>query len=227
MIPALIVPFRMIRTKYFVLVTLPVFASFNAMVLVKSNRWDLLRFWLRTKVRVLRFDLLHLLRSGLFPCACSSGLCVLLATCGRWLGCIRLSCRRISRCFRGLSRAFGIFPLLLSLLVLTRFQSIRRLIARPSLSVFSSIRLVRPSASRLTRRITFCIRRLVAGVRLLALFCARSSRSFTLVCRATRIRRSVFLRCFGLSRWSLLSLGRVRAGLCFSGARFFRCALAL
>ena len=123
LIPALIVPFRMIRTKYFVLVTLPV-RSFNAMVLVESNRWNLLRFWLRTKVRVLRFDLLHLLRSGLFPCACSSGLCVLLATCRRWLGCIRLRCRRISRCFRGLSRAFGIFPLLLSLLVLTRFQSV-------------------------------------------------------------------------------------------------------
>ena len=43
----------------------------------------------------------------------------------------------------------------------------------------------------------------------------------------TRIRRSVFLHRSGLSRWSLLSLGRVRAGLCFSGARFFRGALAL
>ena len=31
------------------------------MVLVESNRWNLLRFWLCTKVRVLRFDLLHLL----------------------------------------------------------------------------------------------------------------------------------------------------------------------
>jgi hypothetical protein len=45
--------------------TLPPIASFNPTVLVKGNRWNLLRLWLRTKIRVLRLDLLHLLRFGL------------------------------------------------------------------------------------------------------------------------------------------------------------------
>src|SRR4029077_5704805 len=66
MIPALIVPFRMIRTEYFVLLTLPVITSFNPMILIEGNRRNLLWLWLRTKVRVLRLDLLHLLRFGLF-----------------------------------------------------------------------------------------------------------------------------------------------------------------
>src|SRR4029077_20384858 len=64
MIPALIVPFRMIRTKCFVVVALPAIASLNSIVLVEGNRRNLLRLWLRTEVHVLRFDLLHLLRIG-------------------------------------------------------------------------------------------------------------------------------------------------------------------
>src|SRR5207249_5145644 len=65
MVPALIVPFRMIRTEYFVSRTLPLFASLNPIILVVGNRRNLLRLWLRTEVRVLRFDLLHLLWSRL------------------------------------------------------------------------------------------------------------------------------------------------------------------
>ncbi len=61
-IPSLIVPFRMIRAEYFVLLTLPVFASLNPIILIVGNRRNLLRLWLRTEVRVLRFNLLHLLR---------------------------------------------------------------------------------------------------------------------------------------------------------------------
>src|SRR5436305_4948778 len=61
-IPSLIVPFRMIRAEHFVLSTLPVFASFNPMILVVANRRNLLWPWLCTEVCVLRLDLLHLLR---------------------------------------------------------------------------------------------------------------------------------------------------------------------
>src|SRR5712671_6092417 len=42
MIPPLIVPFRMIRAEYLVMLTLPAIASFNPMVLVESNRLNLL-----------------------------------------------------------------------------------------------------------------------------------------------------------------------------------------
>src|SRR4029077_18902277 len=81
MIPALIVPFRMIRTEYFVLLALPAIASFNPMILIEGNRWNLLRLWLRTKIRVLRLDLLHLLRLGLLRLAPRITLRVLLAAC--------------------------------------------------------------------------------------------------------------------------------------------------
>src|SRR4029077_19331315 len=60
-IPALIVPFRMIRAEHFVLRTLPLFASLNPIILIVRNRRNLLRLRLRTKVRMLRLDLLHLL----------------------------------------------------------------------------------------------------------------------------------------------------------------------
>src|SRR5439155_10261164 len=59
-IPTLIVPFRMIRAEYVVLRTLPLIASLNPIVLIVGNRRNLLRLWLRTKVRVLRLDLLSL-----------------------------------------------------------------------------------------------------------------------------------------------------------------------
>src|SRR5207249_10409645 len=78
-IPALIVPFRMIRAEYFVLLTLPVFASFNAMILIVGNRRNLLRLRLRTEVRVLRFDLLHLLRVRLLRLGSGISLRILLA----------------------------------------------------------------------------------------------------------------------------------------------------
>src|SRR5437660_5514724 len=81
-IPALIVPFRMIRAEYFVLWTLPAFASLNPTALIKRNRRNLLRLWLRTEVRVLRFDLLHLLRVRLLRRASPFSLRVLLAGCG-------------------------------------------------------------------------------------------------------------------------------------------------
>ena len=49
------------------MLALPAIASFNPMVLVESNRLNLLRLWLCAETRVLRFDLLHLLRIGLLP----------------------------------------------------------------------------------------------------------------------------------------------------------------
>src|SRR5204863_9293764 len=79
-IPALIVPFRMIRAEHFVLRTLPMFGSLNPIILVVGNRRNLLRFWLRTEVRVLRFNLLHLLRSRLLRLAPSIRLHILLAS---------------------------------------------------------------------------------------------------------------------------------------------------
>src|SRR5947207_2715229 len=78
MIPARIVPLGTIRTEYFIVRTLPVFASFNPMVLVESNRLNLLRLRLRTKARVLRFNLLHLLRIGLLRLGSRISLHVLL-----------------------------------------------------------------------------------------------------------------------------------------------------
>src|SRR5262249_35821081 len=116
-VPARIVPLRLIRTEYFVLLTLPAIASFNPIVLVESNRRNLLRLRQRAEVRVLRLDLLHLLRSRLLHRSRSFGLCVLLASCRRNLNCIRPSSRRTSRRFRRRSWAFCTFLLLLSLLL--------------------------------------------------------------------------------------------------------------
>src|SRR4029450_9325326 len=79
MIPPLIVPFRMIRAEYLVMLALPAITSFNPMVLVESNRLNLLRLWLCAEVRMLRFDLLHLLRIGLLPFGPRFRLHVLLA----------------------------------------------------------------------------------------------------------------------------------------------------
>src|SRR5438067_9559427 len=93
MIPARIVPFRMIGTEYFVLVPLPVFTSFDMMVLVESNRLNLLRFWLRVEVCVLRFDLLHLLRFGLFRLGPRLSLRVLLHASRSWRSCTGFSQR--------------------------------------------------------------------------------------------------------------------------------------
>jgi hypothetical protein len=67
------VPFRTIRAEYFVLLTLPLIASLNPIILVEGSRRNLLRLWLRTKIRVLRFDLLNLLRIGLGPAPLLAG----------------------------------------------------------------------------------------------------------------------------------------------------------
>src|SRR6478752_4048370 len=58
-------PFRVIGAEYFILRTLPAFTSLNPITLVESDGRNLLRLWLRTKIRVLRLDLLHLLLIGL------------------------------------------------------------------------------------------------------------------------------------------------------------------
>src|SRR5258708_21963820 len=83
-IPTLVVPFRMIRAECFVLRTLPAIASLNPIILVVGNRRNLLRLWLRTEVRVLRFDLLHLLRIRLLRTGPRISLRILLAGCRSW-----------------------------------------------------------------------------------------------------------------------------------------------
>src|SRR4029077_20819981 len=63
-------PFRAIGAEYFILRTLPAVTSLNPIILVVGDGRNLLRLWLRTKTRVLRPDLLHLLLIGLLfrPC---------------------------------------------------------------------------------------------------------------------------------------------------------------
>src|SRR5262249_22043155 len=220
MIPARIVPFRMVRTEYFVLGALPVFASFNPMVLVESNRLNLLRFRLCTEACVLRFDLLHLLRSRLLHLGSRISLRVLLAG--------HRSCAGFSR---RLLHALTLLALL-NLLVPTvrrhsgrsRRGSICRFLVSSSLPAGSSTstRLVRRSAGRLTRDIAFRgVRRLAARVSFSALFRTR------LISGAALIPHAAFLDCATLLRWPFLRLGRVWAGLCLSRARFFWGALAL
>ena len=58
-------PFRAIGTEYFILGPLPAFTSLNPVILIVGDGRNLLRLWLRTKIRVLRLDLLHLLLIGL------------------------------------------------------------------------------------------------------------------------------------------------------------------
>ena len=71
-IPATVVPFRMIRSIYFVLRTLPAIASLKPKVRVERDRRNFVRASLGVEVYVLLFDLLrlcldllHLLRIGL------------------------------------------------------------------------------------------------------------------------------------------------------------------
>jgi len=74
-IPAFIVPFPDDTSEILRIADPAVIASFNPMVLIECNRRNLLRLWLRTEIRVLRFDLLHLLRfrllrlAPIFACA--------------------------------------------------------------------------------------------------------------------------------------------------------------
>jgi hypothetical protein len=69
----------MIRAEYYVLRTLPLFASLNPIILIVGNRRNLLRLRLRTEIRVLRFDLLHLLRIRLLRLGPRIRLRILLA----------------------------------------------------------------------------------------------------------------------------------------------------
>src|SRR5206468_6534141 len=179
-IPALIVPFRMIRAKYFVLRTLPVFGSLNPIILVVGNRRNLLRLRLRTEVRVLRFDLLHLLRVRLLRLAPSVSLRVLLTACQTWRSCTgRRS--RTSSCVRPRRLLHTLLPLLNLLLaamrrhssgnIRSRRVSISRFLVRPTLAAFSSTRLIRRAAGRLTGNIRFWGgRRFVARMSSSALF---------------------------------------------------------
>src|SRR5262249_52836935 len=60
-IPTLIVPFRMIRTEYFVLRTLPALAAFDPIVRVECHGRSNIWFRLGFETSVLLFDLLNLL----------------------------------------------------------------------------------------------------------------------------------------------------------------------
>src|SRR5437763_4956897 len=208
-IPALIVPFRMIRAEYFVLRTLPAFASLNPTALIKRNRRNLLRLWLRTEVRVLRFDLLHLLRIRLLRLGPHISLRVLLAGWRNWSwrSCSRFRPRRcrsgFRRCLRTWGRRFHSFPPLLRLLLHTGRRRAGRLTG--------NIPFRRGGSCRFLARWTFP-----------ALPCTGLSRSSALGRRATFLHRSGLLRGRGLRlRRFPLRL------LCFSRARFFRGALAL
>src|SRR6266850_4261700 len=154
MIPPLIVPFRMIRAEYLVMLTLPAITSFNPMVLVESNRLNLLRLWLCAETSMLRFDLLHLLRIGLLlPLGARTSLRVLLAGCR--------SCAGFSR---GLLHTLSLLPLLNLLLlpllrrhsrrmtgnIRSRRGSIPRFLVLAILPAFSSTGLVRRFIGRFT-----------------------------------------------------------------------------
>src|SRR5262249_45004868 len=222
--PGLFVPFRMIRTEYFILCTLPLITSFNSMVLVESNRWNLLRFWFRAKVRVLRFDLLHLLRSRLLRLGRRRiSLRVLLDASRSWRSCT------------GFSQ--GVLPTLLLLLLLpdlrrhscrttgnirSRRGSVCRLLVSLSLPAFSCTGLSRHFTGRFSGDVRLWgVHRSVARVSFLALFRAR------LVHGRVLIRRTAFLHRSGLLRWLFLRRSGVWAALWLSRVRFFRGALAL
>src|SRR5439155_21528075 len=185
------------------------------------------------EVRVLRLDLLHLLRIRLLRLGPHIRLCVLLARCrnGRSGTCRSRGRRcRSSRCFRRRGGALHPFPPLLSLLLGTGRRRTGRLtgntrsrrggscrfLVRPSLPTFSCARLIRPCAGRLTGNIRFRGgRRFLARWSCPALPCTRLGRSSALGRRATFLHRSGLLRGRGLGRRRFpLRL------LCFSRARF-------
>src|SRR6476469_8028625 len=193
----------MIRTEYLVLVTLPAIASFNPMVLVESNRLNLLRLWLCAETRVLRFDLLHLLRIGLLPLCPRPSLRVLLAD--------YRSCAGFSR---GLLHSLSLLSLLNLILpgfrrhsrrmtghIRTRRGSIPRFLMSPILGAFSSAGLIRRCIGRFTGDVSFRnVSRFVARVRFLAPLRARQ------ICGTALIRRAVSLYRSGLLRRPLLRL---------------------
>src|SRR5438093_3386027 len=197
------------------------------MVRVEGNRRNLLRLWLCTEIRVLRLDLLHLLRLGLLRLCPHIRLRVLLAGCRNWRSCT-------GRRRRGLLHT--LLPLINLLLPAVRWHCGRltgnirsrrgagcRFLLRRTLPTFSSTRLIRRGASRLTGNIcSWGGRRFLAYWSFLALSCTGRIRSSAL------IRRARFLHRSGLLRWPLLRLDRVCARLCLSrGVCFFRGTLAL
>ena len=195
------------------------------MVLIESNRLNLLRLWLCAETRVLRFDLLHLLRIGLLPLSPRFSLRVLLAGCR--------SCAGFSR---GLLHTLTLLPLLNLLLlpllrrhsrrmtgsIRSRRGSISRFLVSLSLPALSTTGLSRRLIGRFAGYVRFrSVCRCVARVSFLGPVRARLIRGPALIRRAASLHRS------GLLRRPLLRLGRVSAGLCLSRGRFFRCALAL
>src|SRR5437773_3773403 len=197
-------PLRMIRAEHFVLRTLPAITSLNPIILVVGYRRNLLRLWLRTEVRVLRFDLLHLLWSRLLRLGPRIGLDILLAgSRTRW----SFTCRcRTSSCLRLRTGLLHPFRVLFSLMLCTgrrrslaltgniRFGGARRFRIRWSLSALSCTGLIRSSA-------------FLHGSGLI--------RSFMF------FHRSVLLR-----SWRL-RLGRIWLGLRLSRVRLLRGVLAL
>src|SRR5438874_74375 len=240
-------PFRMIRAEYVVLRTLPLIASLNPIVLIVCDRRNLLRFWLRAEVRVLRLNLLHLLRIGLglLP-ARHISLCVLLAGSRCWSSTHRTRgrCRsrcRSSGCFR--STSLHPFPRLLRAgrgtggrltgNIRSRLGAGPRFLARFALSALSCAALGRHTGGRLTGNICSRLgagRRFLARLALSALSCAAlrrrtAGRLTGNICSrlgAGRrfLARSIFsaLSCTGLI---------CRAGLCFGRVRLLNALLFL
>src|SRR5207237_2225466 len=97
-VPAPIMPFRMIRSEYFVLRPLPALASLNPITLVERDRWNFVGSRLCFEIHVLLFDLLHLLLDLLhllrirFDCRIAAR--CLLAGCRN---CWRCTCRCCNR----------------------------------------------------------------------------------------------------------------------------------
>ena len=225
-IPALIVPLRMIRTEYFILLALPVVAVPNVMILIERNWRNLLRLWLCPEVSVLRFDLLHLLGIGLLRLGPGISLCLLLACC-------RNRRTRICHCPRWM---FHTLLPLLNLLLFAVHRHFRRMTgnirfcrgsicrfpALPSLPAFFGTCFIPRFTGRFSGGIRFSsVRRFVAHVSFSALFGAG------LVASTAFIRNAALLYRSSLFRWLLLVFSRVHAGLCFGGPRFLRGMLAL
>src|SRR5882672_8293673 len=166
MIPPLIVPLRMIRAEYLVMLTLPAIASFNPMVLIESNRLNLLRLWL----------------AGCRSCAGFSRGLLHTLTLLPLLNLLLLPLlRRHSRRMTGNIRS--------------RRGSISRFLVRAILPAFSSTGLIRGFVGRFTGDVRVRgVCRFVARVSFLALFRARLIRGPALIRRAAFLHRSGLLR---------------------------------
>src|ERR1700731_3124088 len=219
-IPTLVVPFRMIRSEYFVLRTLPAIASFNSIALAERDRGNPVRSRLRAETCVLRLDLLHLLRIRLLDRGPRISRRVLLAGCGRdcW------SCIWRSRRYRSSTRRSCGYR-----------SSVRRCCGYRS-SVRRCLRVcatrVLPSSALLPRLLLRAGRRtggrFTRNVRLLTptgaalRFRRRRSPLGALLCGHTPLVPPA-----ALFSGRSLRLGRGRAGLLFGPVRFFSPLLPL